>query len=156
SASLNDRCYINALRALFSDGDLFITMSHDMARQVSRIGCPEEKIRVIQYGVSLARFPFSPRRPPKDGPTVILLTGRLIPKKGPDDLAGAFALVCRRKRNVLLRVIGEGPLQTTMQAILCQAGVSDRVEFLGCLPPREAAAEMRRAHIFCLPSRIGP
>jgi colanic acid/amylovoran biosynthesis glycosyltransferase len=55
-----------------------------------------------------------------------------------------------------LKVIGEGPMEAEMKAVLAEAGVGHRVDFLGSLEPKEAAAEMARAHIFCLPSCIGP
>jgi glycosyltransferase involved in cell wall biosynthesis len=57
---------------------------------------------------------------------------------------------------VVLRVIGEGTLQPQMDAILVEAGVRDRVQFLGVMNPEEVATEMGRAHLFCLPSRVGP
>jgi colanic acid/amylovoran biosynthesis glycosyltransferase len=119
-------------------------------------GCPREKIRVIHHGIPLSRFPFAPRQAPQGGPVVILTAGRLIPKKGPDDLARAFARVCREGADVTLRVIGEGPMREEMEAILAEAGVRDRVAFLGLLSPEAVAAEMRQAHLFCLPSRVGP
>jgi colanic acid/amylovoran biosynthesis glycosyltransferase len=156
TANLDDAHYVNALRFLFSQGDVFTVMSQDMARQVQRLGCPAHKIRVIHHGIPLSRFPFVPRRAPEDGPAVILTAGRLIPKKGPDDLARAFALVCRRHPHVRLRIIGDGPLRLEVETILSDTGVRDRVAFLGRLEPVEVAEEMRRAHLFCLPSRVGP
>jgi colanic acid/amylovoran biosynthesis glycosyltransferase len=156
SASLNDAAYINALRLLFGQGDLFVVMSQQMGRQLEQLGCPKTKIRVIHHGINLPRFPFVPRSVPQSGPIVLLTAGRLIPKKGPDDLAQAFALLCRRHRNIILRVAGEGPLQAEMETILTEEGVADRVEFLGLLDPDRIATEMRRAHLFCLPSRVGP
>jgi colanic acid/amylovoran biosynthesis glycosyltransferase len=156
SASLNDPHYVGALRVLFRKGDLFTVMSHDMGRQLEQLGCPNEKIRVIHHGINLSEFPFAPRRASSSGPVVLLTAGRLIPKKGPDDLARAFTLLCRRRSDVILRVAGEGSLQPEMEAILSEAGVGDRVEFLGRLEPEQVAAEMQRAHLFCLPSRVGP
>jgi glycosyltransferase involved in cell wall biosynthesis len=131
-------------------------MSHDMARQIARLGCPEEKLRVIHRGIRLSRFPFAPRRAPDSGPASILTVGRLMPKKGPDDLARAFTLLCRRHPNVVLRVVGEGKMQPEMEMILSEAGVRDQVQFLGYLAPNEVAEEMQRAHLFCLPCRVGP
>jgi colanic acid/amylovoran biosynthesis glycosyltransferase len=156
TANLDDVHYLNALRLLFSRGDSFTVMSHDMAAQVQRLGCPEHKIRVIHHGIPLSRFPFVPRRAPTNCPMIILTAGRLIAKKGPDDLARAFGLVCREYANVRLRIVGEGPLQGEVAAILREAGVSDRAEFLGHLEPVEVAREMSRAHLFCLPSRVAP
>jgi colanic acid/amylovoran biosynthesis glycosyltransferase len=156
SASLNDPWSRAALPVLFRKGDLFTVMSQDMGRQIERLGCPREKIRVIYHGIDLSRFLYAPRRAPKSGPVILLTAGRLIPKKGPDDLARAFALACRWHSNVVLRVVGEGALQSEMERILTEAGVRDRAEFLGRLEPEQVAREMERAHLFCLPSRVGP
>lgn len=156
TADLDNAEYLNALRLLFSQGHLFTVMSHDMARQVQRLGCPKEKLRVLHHGVRLSRFPFISRCLPKERPIVVLTIGRLIPKKGPDDLARAFALLCRMSPRVLLRVIGDGPLQAEMEAILSEAGVRNRAEFLGVLGLAEVEEQMQRAHLFCLPSRVGP
>lgn len=156
SAGLNNPSYVQALQDLFEKGDLFRVLSQDMARQIQRLGGPDGKIRVIHHGIPLERYPFAPRRAPDSGPIVILTAGRLIPKKGPDDLANAFALLCRGGADVCLRVAGEGGLQPEMEAILSEAGCRGRVQFLARLEPAQVAEEMRRAHLFCLPSRVGP
>ncbi len=52
--------------------------------------------------------------------------------------------------------MGDGPLRGPVEAILTDAGVRDRARFLGMLEPEAVAAEMTRAHLFCLPSRVGP
>jgi colanic acid/amylovoran/stewartan biosynthesis glycosyltransferase WcaL/AmsK/CpsK len=156
SAGLDDPDYLAGLHHLFDEGDRFIAMSQAMARQVERLGCPAEKIRVIHHGAPLSRFSFTPRHPPDDGPVVIATAGRLIPKKGIDDLARALVQLCRASFDVRLRIIGEGPMRAEIEAILDQAGVRDRAELLGYLEPEAVAAEMSGAHLFCLPSRTAP
>jgi colanic acid/amylovoran biosynthesis glycosyltransferase len=156
SASLRDPGYVQALQTLFKEGDLFTVMSHDMARQVRHLGCPEDKLRVIHHGIPLSRFPFAARQAPETGATILLTAGRLIPKKGPDDLARAFVRLCRRDHDVVLRIAGAGPLQEEMEAVFAEAGVRERVQFLGYLTPEQVAQEMEHAHLFCLPSRVGP
>lgn len=156
TADLDDEEYLSGLRQLFREGARFTVMSRDMARQVERLGCPAEKVRVIHHGILLSRFPFAARFAPKEGPMVILTAGRLVPKKGPDDLARAFVRLCDAQANVELRVIGDGPMKEEMEAILAEAEVLDRVRFLGLLEPDAVAMEMAQGHLFCLPSRVGP
>jgi colanic acid/amylovoran biosynthesis glycosyltransferase len=43
-----------------------------------------------------------------------------------------------------------------MEAIVADADVADRVEFLGPVERDRIAHEMLRAHLFCLPARMGP
>jgi colanic acid/amylovoran biosynthesis glycosyltransferase len=156
SAAPNNPEYVRALQQLFEKGDLFRVLSRDMARQIRRLGCPDGKIRVIHHGIPLERYPFAPRRAPETGPVIILTAGRLIPKKGPTDLARAFARLCRDGIDVRLRIAGDGPLRPAMEAILSDAGCRDRADFLGRVEPGQLAEEMRQAHLFCLPSRVGP
>jgi colanic acid/amylovoran biosynthesis glycosyltransferase len=82
--------------------------------------------------------------------------GRLVAKKGPDDLARAFARLCCHRSDVQLRIVGDGPMRADVEAILDESGVRDRAQFLGLLEPKAVAAEMERAHVFCLPCRVGP
>jgi len=156
SAHLDDAGYRVALQQLFDAGTLFTVMSQAMARQVERLGCPATKIRVIPHGIPLNRFPFAPRRAPAQGPVILLTAGRLIPKKGPEVLAQAFVRLCEQGHDVMLRVIGDGEQRPWMAAIFTGAGVSKRVQFLGWQPPETVAAEMAGAHLFSLPSHVGP
>jgi glycosyltransferase involved in cell wall biosynthesis len=156
STDLDDPDYLADLRRLFDEGDWFTVMSHAMARQIEHLGCPAEKISVIHHGVALDRFPFAARRPPEEGPVVLLTAGRLIPKKGPDDLARAFVQLCRDHANVRLRFLGDGPMRDEVEAILTEAGVRDRADFPGFVDPAAVAAEMAGAHLFCQPSRVAP
>lgn len=146
SANLEEPGYRDALGRLFEEGDRFIVMSREMARRVQALGGPAGKIHVIHHGIPLARFPFAPRRASQDGPTVLLFAGRLIPKKGPDDLARAFVRLSPHYPNLQLRVIGTGPLRPAMKAILAEGGASDRVGFFGMLAPGDVGTEMPRAH----------
>jgi glycosyltransferase involved in cell wall biosynthesis len=81
------------------------------------LGCPRDKIRVIDNGIDLARFHPDPvgrarlraawRIAPDE--KLVAVIGRLDPMKGHPDFLAAAARVAGSRRDVRFRCIGEGP-----------------------------------------------
>ena len=51
-----------------------------------------------------------------------------------------------------VHIVGDGPLKAELVSEARERGVADIVTFHGNLPPDQVAAEVRAAHVFCLPS----
>ena len=51
-----------------------------------------------------------------------------------------------------MTIVGEGPSEAAWRQEVNALGLQDRVTFCGPLSATEVAAQMRAAHIFCLPS----
>lgn len=83
-------------------------------------------------------------------PTV-LSVGRLVEKKGFDDLIVAAA---RMSTGCRIVIIGDGPLRESLNALIQSEGVSDRVVMIGALNHRETLAWFRRADVFCLACKV--
>ena len=83
-------------RGLFNEGELFLAEGSAMAAQLSRIGCPEEKVAVHHLGVDLARIPFDP--PVSGEETRVLICASFREKKGIPDGIRALALARRAHR----------------------------------------------------------
>lgn len=81
----------------------------------------------------------------------VLYSGSLIPRKGVDLLAAAFARVAPAHPNLRLLVMGEGELQPALEAAL--ANVRDRVEFVGFQDWDRLPEFYSRAEVLCAPSR---
>lgn len=107
-------------------------------------------------------IPNAVRPPPGDGDQhaavpgetrakTVVAMGRLSYEKGFDLLLYAFASVAARHADWRLRIFGEGPLRSELEALALRLGLSARVSFRGFT--NEPAAEMRRADLFVLPSR---
>lgn len=110
-------------------------------------------VRMLENGVNLDVFQPATwdTMPSEENPLRIVFVGRLVPFKGVAMLIEAV----RRVRNefpVELSVVGDGPLKEELEGVARTAGVQDIVRFHGALPLPEVAAEMRRSHVFCLPS----
>ncbi len=108
---------------------------------------PEEKIEVVPCGFDHTEFyPMDPRRArlklglPPDEPLILQL-GRMVPRKGVDNVVRSLALVNRRREQParLLVVGGEtddpDPLKTPeiarLQAVAAEAGLLSQISFLG-------------------------
>jgi glycosyltransferase involved in cell wall biosynthesis len=50
-------------------------------------------------------------------------------------------------------IIGDGPLRAPLEALACGSGEAASIRFLGAQPHPVVTAWMRRATLFCLPSR---
>lgn len=82
---------------------------------------------------------------------VILSVGRLVEKKGFDDLLRAFASMSQPSRLV---IVGDGPLRSVLDALSRHLSVSDRVRFVGSLDHEGTLAWYGRADIFCLACKV--
>lgn len=89
-----------------------------------------------------------PQDPDAVHPLRLLFVGRLIPAKALPLLFEAIRRV-RGARPVELTVAGDGPMRETWQK--AASDLTDCVRFLGAIPARQVASEMRRAHVLCLP-----
>jgi glycosyltransferase involved in cell wall biosynthesis len=96
------------------------------------LGAAADKVSVVEHGVDLMLF-----RPPADrdglrrdlgiaGP-VVLSVGHLIDRKGHDLAIRAVADL----PGCTLMIAGDGPREAALRALAIEAGVADRVRFLG-------------------------
>ena len=118
-----------------------------------------DRIGLVYHGLDLKRFPPAPgNRPPRDGsvvsdPVTILSVGRMVEKKGLDDLLDALARL-NPGLSWRLRHIGGGSLGQRLMAQATHLGIADRIDWLGPQPQETVLDEMRRADLFVLASRI--
>lgn len=115
---------------------------------------------VLPNGVSLSEFASLPGRAslskwlvPTQGERVLLFLGRLHPKKGFDVLLPALATVSRRCAFQLL-VAGpdEGGYRAEVARLAADAGVTERVHFLGEVLGEDKRRLLGGADLFVLPS----
>ncbi|SFI55584.1 glycosyltransferase [Methylobacterium brachiatum] len=119
------------------------------------------RTRLAYHGLDLARFPAPPPpREPRDGtdpnaPLRLVCVGRLVAKKGHDDLIDALAAL-PPGLHWRLELIGGGELRGALEARIRERGLSERVAFRGALAQPAVIAAMRASDLFVLPTKPAP
>ncbi|MEP6696059.1 MAG: glycosyltransferase [Pseudonocardiales bacterium] len=129
----------------------------DEVRELRRMGIGYQQVTVIPCGVDLERFqPVEGSPPPRNG-VRLLSIGRLVPRKGVDDVIRALAKV---PGAVTLTVAGGSPSAELdsdaevcrLRTLAARVGVAGRVRFLGQVRHDEVPALIRAADlVVCTP-----
>lgn len=108
------------------------------------------KVKVVHCGIDAAFHEgLSPRVPA--APRLICL-GRLSPEKGQLLLIRATALLAAKGISFELTVVGDGPIRGTIEALVAELGLVDRVRFTGALGMDGVRKELLNARALVLPS----
>jgi glycosyltransferase involved in cell wall biosynthesis len=143
------RDFAVSLAKLFESAAAVVTVS-DFAVHQLRERFPESaaKVHRVYNGVDLSQF-----RPASFGSPVpiIVSIGRLIEKKGFNDLIEACGLLRAHGRAFECRIIGEGPLEESLRLQIAAADLGTLVRLIGPQSQTEIAAHLAGATIFALP-----
>ena len=139
-------------RRLFREGTLFIVLSGAMKAEVEGLGCPPHKIRVLDVGIDLDKFPRIPAEPGREREFQVVSVARFVEKKGIRYLVEAMGQLRERFGHVRCRLVGDGPLRPELEEQIRRLGLDDRVAITGYLPYSRLPEEYGRAHCFVLPS----
>ncbi|WP_340108431.1 glycosyltransferase [Pikeienuella sp. HZG-20] len=146
-------------REKLADCRFGVTCTGTGARHLNGLAPREDTVSLIYHGLDLSRFPPPPeRRPERDGrtpgaPIVLLSVGRLVAKKGYDDLLAALAALPAAIHWRFVH-IGGGPLKEAMVSAAERLGIADRIDWRGKRDQTEVISALREADIFILPSKI--
>jgi glycosyltransferase involved in cell wall biosynthesis len=118
-----------------------------------RFASPEDwcKLHVVRLGVDPREYVPTPK-PPGSGSFEIICVGRLAPVKAQLLLIEACALLAAKGRDVLLRLVGDGPSRRDLEAAATRLGVASRVVFHGALSHDRVLELYRAADLFALAS----
>jgi glycosyltransferase involved in cell wall biosynthesis len=128
----------------------FVVPVSEFNRQcLARLGAAS-KLHVVHCGLDLRQY--SPRR---DGsaPTrpLILSVGRLVEKKGFHVLIAACHCLARSGLDFECHIIGGGPEEARLRALILEYGLQERLTLLGPLPQEQVRERLRLATVFALP-----
>ena len=127
------------------------------------LGAATDKIQRIYHGIDLSLFAArAPGDIPGEAPVaataprehLILSVGRLVEKKGHDDLIAAFATLRDRAIPFRARIVGAGPLKDALAADIARAGLAGQVELTGPMTHAALIDLYRQADLFALAPRI--
>jgi len=133
----------------------FIHTSTDMGRRelVAR-GVPDAKIRVIRRGLEV--FPaFKPLRANRR-PLRLLCIARLVPKKGLDYQLRIYAALKEAGIIFESRVVGDGPLRTSLEMRVAQLQLAADVKFTGQLAQPEVWEQLVWADVLLHTGIVAP
>lgn len=142
---------IEAVTRMLDDAALTITVSDFNADYLhSKYGTSASRVRRLYNGIDTQRFSFSTQNREH---ALLLAVGRLVQKKGFEDLIRACALLDRG--SFTCRIVGSGPLGPRLQALVDEHGLGDRVFLDGPLPQEQVHRLMQRATVFVAPCVVG-
>lgn len=138
----------------------FVTTPTETAAQILRRQNLPVPVQAVSCGVNLSRF--SPRlagqrndifpRYKLDPQKITLLyVGRIDPEKEIDTLIQAVHQLHRT--NVQLAIVGQGNYQHSLQTLIKNLGVEDRVIFTGYVPADDLPILLNNVDIFTMPSK---
>jgi teichuronic acid biosynthesis glycosyltransferase TuaC len=122
-------------------------------------GSPVPAPHIIPMGVNVKHFAAGKREQlRKDIPphtTIVLFVGRLVEKKGVDQLIRAYSLLgADSSQNTRLWIIGDGEQRTTLEALATELGVGHQTTFWGRVPNDRLPDYYAAADLFVGPSVV--
>lgn len=132
--------------------DFVVCVSYFGRAQGMRLVAPRhwEKMQVVRCGVPFDRLPL--REPQGGNAKTLICVGRLSPEKGQAGLLRAFAEVRQRHHDLKLRLVGDGPDRTALEALATELRLGDDVSFLGRMTEADTLAEIARSDMLVLSS----
>ncbi len=83
----------------------------------------------------------------------VLFVGRLVPRKGADDLIKAFHLLLMDLPETELEIIGEGSEIDSLKFLANRLDIASKVHFLGELSGKPLYLKYAECSVFCMPSK---
>ncbi|MBI1749314.1 MAG: glycosyltransferase family 4 protein [Acidobacteria bacterium] len=144
-------------RRVWRSADLTILVSEPLRRHLELSGVPPDCVRVVPNGVDPWLF-----HPDVDGGPVrehLKLGGRFVvgfvgtfkPWHGLDVLLAAFRELYQEDSTSSLLLVGDGPLRSSLEEAVRQAGLTAAVTFTGNVPHREMPAYLAAMDVAVAP-----
>lgn len=141
------------LREKLAEADWVVTCTASGAAHLETLAPDPSRVVLAYHGLDLDRFPPPADREKGVGPVRLLSVGRLVEKKGYDDLIAALAALPGDLDWRLVHV-GGGDLKTRLAAQAEAAGIAARIDWHGPRSQDAVLAAMRDSDLFVLASRI--
>jgi len=102
---------------------------------------------ILPFGVDTDRFEPVTRVDTNHHVTIFLVVSYLVARKRVSDVIKAFAIVVSHRRDLLLRIIGDGPAREELMALARSLRLGNACEFVGHVPHEQIAEEYGRADV---------
>ena len=111
-----------------------------------------KRIRRVYNGLMLERFPFIAEGREEEH---VLAVGRLVEKKGFDDLMRAVALLRTHRPGLRVTLVGDGDQREALTALRAELGLEGVLTLAGALDQGAVRELLARATLLALPCVIG-
>ena len=141
------------LHRKLADAAFVVTVSdYNLQFLRTTYGASADRVVRVYNGLDLETFSVSKplRRPP-----LVVAVGRLVEKKGFDQLIDAVALMHHDGDPVRLEIVGTGAEEAKLRAQVAELGLTETVSFLGPLPQGKTREVVRGAAVLAAPCVIG-
>lgn len=140
------------LRHLVRDASLVVTVSDYTAKWLRQeFPSFRRKVKRVYNGLDLASISKLTIGQPKEMPPLIFSVGRLIEKKGFDDLVRACAKLRDRGVNFQCAIAGDGPLEGDLQLLIRSFELVKQVHLVGPKSQNEIKRFLGGTTVFALP-----
>lgn len=92
---------------------------------------------------------------PNNIPNHIVFLGRLVKRKGCEELIRAFAILKTKILEATLTIAGDGPERTKLETLVKQSGLESSVKFVGFIDEKDKPDILASAAVACFPSLGG-
>jgi len=144
------------LRGNLSSATRLASTSEVMARHTRALVPQAPAPFVTPFGVDTSAFAPGPERDASREVTIGMVKA-LYPKYGVDVLIRAMAVVgqtASARGRIRLKIVGEGPERSNLEALAARLGVSDVVQFAGAVPHAMVPDVLRELDVFVASSRL--
>ena len=136
---------------MLRDMTLGLCASRELLEMLVASGVPRERLRLYHLGIDLNAF----RRGTPGARLRVLMVGRFVEKKGFEFGLRAFAQCVQQGLPAELVLVGKGPLEARLRALVDELAIAASVQFVGALPSREVATLLAEADVLMAPSVVG-
>ena len=142
-----------ALRGRVREATTVVTCCRANLEHIVEVAGEGAPVELIYHGVDLEWFHPSAARPQHPVPLVVSV-GRLVEKKGFDDLLRACALLVQGGAVFRCDIYGDGPCRGRLEALRDSLGLGDVVAFRGQRTQAELVRAYQEADVFALTPRL--
>lgn len=147
------------LKKIIQDVDHLAYLGEFTRSKISKVSDQPGKFVQIAPGIDTKHF--MPRPPRADlvekyqlaGRQVIVCVGRLVHRKGQDELVKAMPKILEKFPDAILLLVGEGPIKQMLFNLAKQLGVLTKVVFAGRVAHHELPDYICLGEIFAMPVR---
>lgn len=157
SAVPNTKGWKRRYLELFNSSKFIVAEGPFMADQIIKLGCPNEKIRIIPLLIPVDNIPFRVKPNPieNDSKIKILMCANFFPKKGYftgikviKELYDEFNIECS--------IIGAGPLENSIKKLILDLGLEQIITIQGKKTISEIYEIAKLSDVFFHPSETAP